>query len=202
MAELGPGEVGFIIAGIKAIADCKVGDTITDDRKPAAEMLAGFKPGGAGGVLRPVPGRRRRVRDLREIARQAAPERLLASISRPRSSAALGFGFRCGFLGLLHLEIVQERLEREFNLDLVTTAPSVVYKITMTDGNAHRAAQSGRLSRPDAHRGDGGAVDQGHHHDAGRASRFACSRSARSAAASRSSSPMPARAPWRSIACR
>ena len=131
--ELGPGEVGFIIAGIKTIADCKVGDTITDDRKPAAEMLAGFKPSVPVVFCGLFPADAAEFEGLRE---SLAKLRLNDSSFHfePESSAALGFGFRCGFLGLLHLEIIQERLEREFDLDLVTTAPSVVYKITMDDG--------------------------------------------------------------------
>ncbi|WP_395711745.1 translation elongation factor 4 [Reyranella sp.] len=131
--ELGPGEVGFIIAGIKTIADCKVGDTITDDRKPAGEMLAGFKPSVPVVFCGLFPADAAEFEGLRE---SLAKLRLNDSSFHfePESSAALGFGFRCGFLGLLHLEIIQERLEREFDLDLVTTAPSVVYKITMDDG--------------------------------------------------------------------
>ena len=133
VAELGPGEVGFIIAGIKTIADCKVGDTITDDRKPAAEMLAGFKPSVPVVFCGLFPADAAEFEQLRESLSKL---RLNDSSFHfePESSAALGFGFRCGFLGLLHLEIVQERLEREFDLDLVTTAPSVVYKLKMTDG--------------------------------------------------------------------
>jgi GTP-binding protein LepA len=131
--ELGPGEVGFIIAGIKTIADCKVGDTITDDRKPALQMLPGFKPSVPVVFCGLFPADAAEFEQLRESLSKL---RLNDSSFHfePESSAALGFGFRCGFLGLLHLEIVQERLEREFNLDLVTTAPSVVYRLTMTDG--------------------------------------------------------------------
>jgi len=134
VAELGPGEVGFIIAGIKTIADCKVGDTITDDKKPAAEMLAGFKPSVPVVFCGLFPADAAEFENLREsLAKLRLND---ASFHfEPETSAALGFGFRCGFLGLLHLEIIQERLEREFNLDLVTTAPSVVYKVRMTDGS-------------------------------------------------------------------
>jgi GTP-binding protein LepA len=133
VAELGPGEIGFIIAGIKTIADCKVGDTITDDRKPATEMLEGFKPSVPVVFCGLFPADAAEF----EVLRESLSKLRLNDSSfhfEPESSAALGFGFRCGFLGLLHLEIVQERLEREFNLDLVTTAPSVVYKVRMTDG--------------------------------------------------------------------
>jgi GTP-binding protein LepA len=135
LGELGPGEIGFIIAGIKTISDCKVGDTITDERRPAAEPLSGFKPSVPVVFcgLFPVD-----AGDYESLRDSLAKLRLNdASFHfEPESSAALGFGFRCGFLGLLHLEIVQERLEREFNLDLVTTAPSVVYRITLDDGSA------------------------------------------------------------------
>lgn len=131
---LRPGEMGFITAGIKAVADTNVGDTITDDKKPAASALAGFKPSipvvWCG--LFPID-----AADYEDLRDSLAKLRLNdASFQyEPETSAALGFGFRCGFLGLLHLEIIQERLEREFNLDLITTAPSVVYHIHMTNGS-------------------------------------------------------------------
>ena len=133
VTELGPGEIGFIIAGIKTIADCKVGDTITDDRKPATEMLAGFKPSVPVVFCGLFPADAAEFETLRESLSKLRLNDASFHFE-PETSAALGFGFRCGFLGLLHLEIVQERLEREFNLDLVTTAPSVVYKVRMTDG--------------------------------------------------------------------
>jgi GTP-binding protein LepA len=132
--ELGPGEIGFITAAIKEVADTRVGDTITDDRKPVSEMLHGFKP--AIPVvfcgLFPVDA------DDFESLRAAMGKLRLndASFSfEMETSAALGFGFRCGFLGLLHLEIIQERLSREFNLNLIATAPSVIYKMKLTDGS-------------------------------------------------------------------
>jgi GTP-binding protein LepA len=134
VAELGPGEIGFIIAGIKTIADCKVGDTITDDRKPATEMLAGFKPSVPVVFCGLFPADAAEFETLRESLSKLRLNDASFHFE-PETSAALGFGFRCGFLGLLHLEIIQERLEREFNLDLVTTAPSVVYKVRMTDGS-------------------------------------------------------------------
>jgi len=134
VAELGPGEIGFIIAGIKTIADCKVGDTITDDRKPATEMLAGFKPSVPVVFCGLFPADAAEFETLRESLGKLQLNDASFHFEA-ETSAALGFGFRCGFLGLLHLEIIQERLEREFNLDLVTTAPSVVYKVRMTDGS-------------------------------------------------------------------
>ena len=131
--ELGPGEIGFLIAGIKEVADTAVGDTITDEKKPTAEPLPGFRPAVPVVFCGLFPVDANEFEDLR-----AAMGRLRlndASFSfEMETSAALGFGFRCGFLGLLHLEIIQERLEREFNLDLIATAPSVVYKLTLSDG--------------------------------------------------------------------
>jgi GTP-binding protein LepA len=134
VAALGPGEVGFITAQIKQVADTRVGDTITDERKPCAEALPGFKP--AQPVvfcgLFPVD-----AADFEDLRAAIGKLRLNdASFSyEMETSAALGFGFRCGFLGLLHLEIIQERLQREFNLDLIATAPSVVYQILLTNGD-------------------------------------------------------------------
>ncbi len=131
--SLGPGEVGFITAQIKEVADAAVGDTITDEKKPTAEPLKGFKDVQSVVFCGLFPVDAADFEDLR-----AAIGRLRlndASFTfEMESSAALGFGFRCGFLGLLHLEIIQERLSREFNLDLIATAPSVVYKIGLRDG--------------------------------------------------------------------
>ena len=130
---LGPGEIGFITAGIKAVAETEVGDTITEERRPAAVPLPGFKPSVPVVFCGLFPSDAADFEDLRE---SLAKLRLNDSSFHyePESSAALGSGFRCGFLGLLHLEVVQERLEREFNLDLIATAPSVVYRVTLTDG--------------------------------------------------------------------
>jgi GTP-binding protein LepA len=132
--ELGPGEIGFITAQIKEVADTRVGDTITDDRKRAAEPLPGFRPAIPVVFCGLFPVDAAQFEDLR-----AAMGRLRlndASFSyEMESSAALGFGFRCGFLGLLHLEIIQERLSREFNLELIATAPSVIYKMTLRNGS-------------------------------------------------------------------
>ncbi|MBN9564851.1 MAG: elongation factor 4 [Alphaproteobacteria bacterium] len=132
--SLGPGEVGFITASIKHVADCNVGDTITDEKRPALEPLPGFKPSVPVVFCGLFPADAAEFDQLKE---SLAKLRLndASFVFETESSAALGFGFRCGFLGLLHLEIIQERLEREYNLDLVTTAPSVVYKVHMTDGS-------------------------------------------------------------------
>ena len=131
--SLHAGQLGFIMAGIKTVADTQIGDTITDDAKPAAEALPGFKPSipvvWCG--LFPID-----ASDYEHLRDSLAKLRLNDSSFdfQPENSAALGFGFRCGFLGLLHMEIIQERLDREFNLDLITTAPSVVYRMHMRDG--------------------------------------------------------------------
>lgn len=132
--SLGAGELGFINAAIKTVADCHIGDTITDDRRPAAEPLPGFKPS--------IPvvwcGLYPMDADDFEKLRESLGKLRLNDASfhyEPETSAALGFGFRCGFLGLLHLEIIQERLSREFNLDLIATAPSVVYHLYRTRGD-------------------------------------------------------------------
>jgi GTP-binding protein LepA len=132
--ELNPGEIGFITGSIKEVADTAVGDTITDERKPAAAPLPGFRqavPVVFCGIFPVDAG------DFEDLRSAIAKLRLndAAFSYEMETSAALGFGFRCGFLGLLHLEIVQERLTREFNLDLIATAPSVVYRIKLTDGS-------------------------------------------------------------------
>jgi GTP-binding protein LepA len=133
MDDLGPGEIGFITAAIKTVADCNVGDTITDDRTPATEALPGFKPSipvvWCG--LYPID-----AADFEKLRDSLGKLRLNDASFHydPETSAALGFGFRCGFLGLLHLEIIQERLTREFDLELIATAPSVVYHIYKTNG--------------------------------------------------------------------
>ncbi len=131
--ELGPGEIGFLTASIKEVAQTSVGDTITDARNPTEAPLPGFKPSVPVVFCGLFPVDSADFSDLREsLAKLRLND---ASFEyEMESSAALGFGFRCGFLGLLHLEIIQERLEREFNLDLITTAPSVVYKVHMSDG--------------------------------------------------------------------
>ena len=133
IGELGPGEIGFITAQIKTVADCNVGDTVTDDRKPAAAPLPGFKPSVPVVFSSLYPADTAEYEDLREaLGRLHLND---ASFEyEVESSAALGMGFRCGFLGLLHMEIIQQRLEREFDLEIIATAPSVVYHLSLTDG--------------------------------------------------------------------
>jgi len=147
--ELGVGEVGFVVANIKVVADAKIGDTITETARPTVEPFPGFKE------LKPMvfaglyPVESHQYAELRE-----ALEKLRLNDAsffyEPETSAALGFGFRCGFLGLLHMEIVQERLEREYDMDLVTTAPGVLYRVTTTDGEVQEVDSPAKL--PDAGR--------------------------------------------------
>jgi len=147
--ELGVGEVGFIVANIKRVSDAKIGDTVTETARPTTEPFPGFtelKPMVFAGLY-PVEGHK--YTELRE-----ALEKLRLNDAsffyEPETSAALGFGFRCGFLGLLHMEIVQERLEREYDMDLVTTAPGVLYRVTTTDGEVQEIDSPAKL--PDAGR--------------------------------------------------
>jgi GTP-binding protein LepA len=131
--QLGPGEVGFIACGIKVVADAQIGDTVTETSRPTPAPFPGFK------ALKPMvfaglyPVESHQYAELRESLEKLRLNDA-AFFFEPETSVALGFGFRCGFLGLLHMEIVQERLEREFNMDLVTTAPGVLYRVTKTDG--------------------------------------------------------------------
>ncbi|MCC6825027.1 MAG: elongation factor 4 [Acidobacteria bacterium] len=147
IAELGPGEVGFLTASIKTVADVQIGDTITDAAAPAKEPLPGFqevKPMVFAGLY---PTDSAQYEDLRD----AMDKLRLNDASffyEPESSTALGFGFRCGFLGLLHMEIIQERLEREFDLDLITTAPGVRYRVTTTDGEVHEIDSPSQMPDP------------------------------------------------------
>ena len=134
VASLNPGEIGFITASVKDISDCRVGDTITGDAAPISAALPGFKPVTPVVFCGLFPVDAADFEDLRDgLAKLALND--ASFVYEPDTSAALGFGFRCGCLGLLHLEIIQERLEREFNLDLITTAPSVVYRLNRSDGS-------------------------------------------------------------------
>jgi len=134
VASLGPGEIGYITASIKEVADTRVGDTITEDRNPTAKALPGFKPAQPVVFCGIFPVDAADFEDLREAMAKLRLNDASFEFEM-ETSAALGFGFRCGFLGLLHLEIIRERLEREFNIDLITTAPSVNYEIFLTDGS-------------------------------------------------------------------
>jgi len=125
---IGPGEIGFFTASVKAVADCNVGDTITDDKNPVIEMLDGFKPSIPVVFCGLFPTDSADFSDLKDALEKLSLNDSSFSFEA-ETSAALGFGFRCGFLGLLHMEIIRERLNREFNLELISTAPSVVYKI-------------------------------------------------------------------------
>jgi len=145
--ELGVGEVGFVIAGIKRVADAKIGDTMTEVSRPTAQAYPGFremKPMVFAGLY-PVEGHQYpELRDALEKLRLNDS----SFVFEPETSAALGFGFRCGFLGLLHMEIVQERLEREFDVDLVTTAPGVLHRVTTTDGEVQEVDSPAKLPDP------------------------------------------------------
>ena len=131
---LGPGELGYLNASIKQVRDARVGDTITDDRRPTESMLPGFKPAIPVVFCGLFPVDSAEFEDLRDAIERLALNDASFSFEM-ETSAALGFGFRCGFLGLLHLEVIRERLEREYNIELITTAPSVIYKIAMNDGS-------------------------------------------------------------------
>jgi GTP-binding protein LepA len=147
--ELGPGEIGFITAQIKQVADTRVGDTITDERHAVAEALPGFKPAQPVVFCGLFPVDAADFEDLRSAMGKLRLNDASFSYEM-ETSAALGFGFRCGFLGLLHLEIIQERLEREFNLDLIATAPSVVYQLVLRSGETislHNPADMPDLTR-------------------------------------------------------
>jgi GTP-binding protein LepA len=147
VSELGVGEVGFLIAGIKTVTDAQIGDTVTDSAQPTREPFPGFremKPMVFAGLYPVESHAYAELRDsLEKLRLNDAAFRF-----EPETSAALGFGFRCGFLGLLHMDIVQERLEREFNMDLVTTAPGVLYKVTTTDGTVIEVDNPARLPDP------------------------------------------------------
>ena len=170
MDALGPGEVGFFTAAIKEVADTRVGDTVTDARNPTTEPLPGFKPAQPVVFCGLFPVDAADFADLREAMGKLRLNDASFSFEM-ETSAALGLGFRCGFLGLLHLEIITERLEREFNLDLITTAPSVIYHIHLTDGTMLEMHNPADMPDADAHRPHRGAVDQGDDPGARRVSR-------------------------------
>ena len=133
VAQLGPGEIGFFTAAIKEVADTRVGDTVTDERQPCEVPLEGFKPSQPVVFCGLFPVDSSQFEDLRDAMGKLRLNDASFEFEM-ETSAALGFGFRCGFLGLLHLEIIRERIEREFDIDLITTAPSVVYHLHMNDG--------------------------------------------------------------------
>ena len=145
--ELTAGMVGYITASIKNVRDTRVGDTVTDALRPCAEPLPGYKKVNPMVYCGMYPADGAHYADLRD-----ALEKLqlndAALLYEPETSVALGFGFRCGFLGLLHLEIIQERLEREYDLDLVTTAPGVIYKVHKTDGTVMELTNPSNLPDP------------------------------------------------------
>ena len=131
--QISAGEVGYFTASIKTVADTRVGDTVTGAENPAPQPLPGYRSVNPMVFCGIYPADGAKYPDLREALEKLQLNDAALSYE-PETSAALGFGFRCGFLGLLHMEIIQERLEREFNLDLITTAPSVIYHLTLTDG--------------------------------------------------------------------
>ena len=147
--QLGPGEIGFINAGVKRVADAKVGDTITEERRPTDTALPGFAPSIPVVFCGLFPVDTNDFSGLREALEKLSLNDASFSFEA-ETSAALGFGFRCGFLGLLHMEVIRERLSREFNLELISTAPSVVYQMTLTDGKhlyLHNPADMPEVSR-------------------------------------------------------
>ena len=134
MVTLGPGEIGYFTAAIKEVADTRVGDTVTEERRPCDQALTGFKPSQPVVFCGLFPTDSSEFENLRDAMAKLRLNDASFEFEM-ETSAALGFGFRCGFLGLLHLEIIRERIEREFDIDLITTAPSVVYQLAMTDGS-------------------------------------------------------------------
>ncbi|OGQ03050.1 MAG: elongation factor 4, partial [Deltaproteobacteria bacterium RBG_19FT_COMBO_58_16] len=147
VASLGPGEVGFVVAGIKEVRDTNVGDTITDAKRPTKEPLPGYKAAKSMVFSGLYPVDSTQYENLKE-----AMVKLRLNDSsftfEPETSLALGFGFRCGFLGLFHMEIIQERLEREYGLELITTAPTVIYRVTKTDGKVIMVDNPSNLPPP------------------------------------------------------
>jgi len=145
--RLGPGEIGFFTASIRQVADTRVGDTVTDEKKPASAPLAGFKPAQPVVFCGLFPVDASAFENLREAVGKLRLNDASFTYEM-ETSAALGFGFRCGFLGLLHLEIIRERLEREFNLDLIATAPSVIYRVYLTDGTMKELHNAADMPEP------------------------------------------------------
>ena len=148
--QLGVGEVGFLTASIKTVADVQIGDTITETARPTTEPFPGYqeiKPMVFAGLYPVDTNQYEELRDAMDKLRLNDA----SFFYEPESSTALGFGFRCGFLGLLHMEIVQERLEREFNLDLITTAPGVRYSVTTTDGKVTEIDSPAKMPDPGRH---------------------------------------------------
>ena len=149
LGELGPGEIGFFTAAIKQVADTRVGDTVTEEKRPTSAALPGFKPAQPVVFAGFFPVDTAQFEDLREAMAKLRLNDASFSFEM-ETSAALGFGFRCGFLGLLHLEIIRERIEREFNVDLITTAPSVIYHVFLADGTM--LDMHNPVDMPDPHR--------------------------------------------------
>src|SRR5947207_15248695 len=145
--RIGNGEVGFIVAAIKDLHDVRIGDTVTDAQQPASNALPGYKPSQQMVYCDFYPSGKTQYDELRD-----AMDRLSLNDSsfsfEPESNDALGFGFRCGFLGLLHMEIIQERLEREFNIEMIQTAPTVTYEVKLTDGSVFRIDSPSELPDP------------------------------------------------------
>jgi GTP-binding protein LepA len=147
VAEIGPGEVGFIVAAIKDLHDVRVGDTITTDDNPATEPLPGYKPIQQMVYCDFYPSGKTQYAELRDAMDKLSLNDASFSFE-PENNDALGFGFRCGFLGLLHMEIIQERLEREFNIEIIQTAPTVTYEVLKTDGTAQQIDSPSELPDP------------------------------------------------------
>ncbi|WP_026476283.1 translation elongation factor 4 [Alkaliphilus transvaalensis] len=147
LAELKAGDVGYVAASIKDVRNCRVGDTITDAENPTPQPLPGYRKVTPMVYCGIYPAEGEKYEDVRD-ALEKLQVNDAALVFEPETSVALGFGFRCGFLGLLHMEIIQERLEREFDLDMVTTAPSVIYRVTKTDGEVVMIQNPANLPKP------------------------------------------------------
>src|SRR5262249_20155634 len=147
LPELGTGELGYVATGLKELGDCQVGDPVTLAAQPAEMPLAGYRPAKPMVFAGLYPVESNAYGELREALEKLKMNDAALSFE-PETSAALGFGFRCGFLGLLHMEIIQERLEREFNLELIATSPSVVYRVNRTDGKTEEIDNPAHLPNP------------------------------------------------------